>query len=283
MLFRSPEAEHAWPVIVKPTRSVASDHVTRCWTPAEVERAVAAILDQPNVLGARNDAALLQEFLDGDEYVVDTVSYNGHARVTAFWQYDRPRNTPTFVPYNAMRLLPYTGERQSRLSAFADRLLKSLGIQFGPAHCEIMWVDNEPVLIEVGARMSAGNNATLSHLCGGISQLEETIAVLLDPQRFLASLSEQPVLDRYAANVFLAPPMAGRLLRTRFVDFLQQLPTLSSMSIVQEPGTWVERVAGRVTLISADPPAIDRDIQSIRALEAAGMFEVDSTLQETSA
>lgn len=40
----------------------------------------------------------VQEYLQGTEYVVDSVSYDGEHRVTAFWKYDKRRaNGAQFV------------------------------------------------------------------------------------------------------------------------------------------------------------------------------------------
>lgn len=79
-----------WPVVAKPRRSVASDSVTVCRTEADLGRAHDAIAGRTNVLGLVNESVLVQELVDGAEYVVDTVSYAGHHRVAAFWRYYRP-------------------------------------------------------------------------------------------------------------------------------------------------------------------------------------------------
>jgi hypothetical protein len=175
-----------------------------------------------------------------------------------------------------MTLLPYEGERQDTLRSYVFRALDALGIGFGPAHCEVMLVDGEPVLMEVGARLSAGVNAVLSRVCGGICQLDETADAILAPKKFLESLSRQPALERRAVNVFLVPRQLGRLKRVNHLDALARLPTLHSMSIQTEPGELLKRVAGRVTLIAEDIRALERDMASIRVLEAAGLFDVTS-------
>ena len=112
-----------------------------------------------------------------------------------------------------MTLLPYTGELQEALRSYAFEVLDALAIRFGPAHCELMWVDGTPVLVEVGARLSAGSNAVLSRVCGGVCQLDETVEAILAPDRFLATLNNQPRLQRRAVNVFLSPQRQGRLAR----------------------------------------------------------------------
>jgi hypothetical protein len=227
------------------------------------------------VLGCRNQTVLVQEFLAGSEYAVDTVSYEGQKKTTAIWQYNRPADARNYVGYDAMTLLPYVGERQEALQSYAFEVLDALTIQFGPAHCELMWVDGEPVLVEVGARLSAGNNAVLSRICGGICQLDETVEAILAPDRFLGMLNHQPHLQRRAVNVFLIPRRQGRLARARGLEEIRRLPTVHSMSVGVKPGDLLNRVVGLVTLIDEDIQAIERDIGVIRDLERKGIFELE--------
>jgi biotin carboxylase len=267
-----------WPVILKPPKSVASDDVICCRSSDEVRRAAQKILSSTNVLGYRNPSVLVQEFLAGTEYIVDTVSYEGNPKTTAFWQYTRPASAASdeFVCYDAMTLLPYAGERQDRLQSYVFKLLDALAIRFGPAHCELMWVDGEPVLIEVAARLTAGINSLLSGICGGISQLDETIEAMLAPERFLATLNDQPRLQRRAANLFLIPRRQGRLVRLRGIEEIRHLPTLHALSVSAQPGDMLKRVAGVVTLVDEDIRLIERDISVIRGLEREGIFEVEN-------
>ena len=93
-----------------------------------------------------------------------------------------------------MELLAYDGDVQEKLRAYATAALDALEIRIGPAHCELMWVDDQPVLMEIGARLSAGNNATLSRTCGGVCALDLTIAAYLDPRGFAAGIESHPKL-----------------------------------------------------------------------------------------
>lgn len=268
--------EFNFPVILKPARSTGSDLVFFCESIDAVADAARQILSSNNVLGQRNDSVLVQEFLDGIEYVVDTVSLDGERKTTAFWQYHRPSIPGRFVAYDAMTLLPYTGELQEALQAYAYDTLDALSIRFGPAHCELMWCDDEPVLIEVGARLTGGMNAVLSGMCGGLSQLDETVEAILSPHSFRQSIHDRPSLKRRAANVFLVPPRTGRLLAVNGLDRIERLPTLHSMSVPVSPGAKLKKVAGSVLLIDEDIASIERDISMIRTIQNDGLFEVEA-------
>jgi biotin carboxylase len=266
-----------WPVMLKPTKSTASDHVFRCKTADDAADAARQILCERNVLGRRNQTVLVQEFLDGTEYVVDTVSLDGRRKTTALWQYHRPPHSRRFVGYDAMSLLPYDGERQQALRSYAYEVLDALAINFGPAHCELMWVDGEPILVEVGARLNGGINAVLSGICGGLCQLDETVDVILSPGKFRESLHERRELTKRAASIFLIPRRRGRLIRVNGLEKIGNLPTLHSMSVSSRPGDELKKVAGLVVLVGDDLASIERDIDVIRTVERNGLFEVEVT------
>jgi biotin carboxylase len=265
-----------WPVVVKPLKSTASDQVFRCNSVDDVVIAAGQILSKPNVLGQRNQTVLVQEFLDGTEYVVDTVSLKGHRKTTALWQYHRPANSSRFVSYDAMTLMPYDGERQQALQSYAYNVLDALAITFGPAHCEVMWVNGEPILVEVGARLNGGINAALSGICGGLSQLDETVDVILSPQQFRDSINDRRPLTKRGASIFLLPRRHGKLVAVHGLDKIEQLPTLHSLSVSARPGDTLKKVAGLIVLVGEDIAAVERDIDIIRQVENDGLFEIEA-------
>ena len=57
-----------------------------------------------NILGLDNYAVLCQEYLEGDEWVVDTVSRAGEHKVVALWKYDKRDYHGSPVVYHGMRL-----------------------------------------------------------------------------------------------------------------------------------------------------------------------------------
>jgi len=260
-----------WPVVAKPLRSVASDSVTVCHSEEALARAYDAIAGRTNVLDATNDGVLVQELVDGQEYVVDTVSYEGHHRVAAFWRYHPPRCDVAGVFYDAIELLPYEGERQEALLASAVDVLDALEIRYGPAHTELMWADGEgPTFVETGARLSAGNNATLSRLCGGPCALDLTIEACLDPQRFLAPMPP-PQLTAVAMNCFLIPPERQWVRARRPVDEIRRLTSFHRVSIASEPRR--HPVAGVVTLVHPDRRVVCDDVERLRELERTRLYE----------
>lgn len=67
--------------VVKPVQSAGTDDVFLCTSLEEAELAFQRILGKINGIGLLNESVLVQEFLEGKEYVVDKVSKDGVHKV----------------------------------------------------------------------------------------------------------------------------------------------------------------------------------------------------------
>ena len=184
-------------VIVKPLDSAGSDDVTLCHDLGEVQAAFGNIMGKINGLGLVNAAVLVQEYLDGQEYVIDAVSLDGVHKIVAIWAYDRrPANGAHFVCHG-QRLLTADEPCCRELIDYQKRVLDALGIRNGPTHGEIKWCRGEPVLVEVGARCHGGDGFW-TDVCDevyGCNQAQATIDCYMNPSAF-ARLPDMPLQRR---------------------------------------------------------------------------------------
>ena len=266
-----------WPVIVKPLASTASDGVCLCREVTEVERAFHRIVAKTTTLGTVNRGVLVQEFLAGTEYAVDTVSHAGRHRLAAIWQYGKQPAGDGFLRTETLELLASTDPRHERLLAYARAVLCVLGIQYGPAHCEVVSVDGQPVLVEVGARLNGGNNPEITHYCGGPSQVELTVDAWLAIDRFLADVDRPVRLPRHGMRVFLLPGRRGTFEAIPDFSEIKTLPSFRQMRFSAKRGDRARRIAGWVILVHADRRVIERDRRRIRQLEADGLYSIRET------
>ena len=88
------------PVVVKPVESCGSDGVKLCRTKEEAKEHFNLLMDSQRKVGAQDAAVLVQEFLKGQEYVIDHVSRDGVHKCVMVYVYDkRPTNGAAFVYY----------------------------------------------------------------------------------------------------------------------------------------------------------------------------------------
>ena len=107
---------------------------------------------------------LLQEFVGGDEYVVDTVSRDGEHKVAAIWRYDKRTLNGSSIVYYGMRLLHPEAEPHLRATVrYVIGVLDALHIQHGATHTEVKVPSAErgAVLIEANCRLHGGDGCWL--------------------------------------------------------------------------------------------------------------------------
>jgi hypothetical protein len=146
-------------VIVKPMDSAGSDDVTLCRSEEEVQRAFGHILGKVNGLGLVNNSVLVQEYLDGQEYVVDMVSRDGEHKLVGIWEYDRrPANGASFVCHGQWhRIVSDDPDYYGQIVNYEKSVCTALGIRNGPSHGEVKWYKDAPILVEVGSRCHGGD------------------------------------------------------------------------------------------------------------------------------
>eukprot|EP00597_Dinobryon_sp_UTEXLB2267_P000335 CAMPEP_0170072938 /NCGR_PEP_ID=MMETSP0019_2-20121128/10460_1 /TAXON_ID=98059 /ORGANISM="Dinobryon sp., Strain UTEXLB2267" /LENGTH=483 /DNA_ID=CAMNT_0010282177 /DNA_START=226 /DNA_END=1677 /DNA_ORIENTATION=+ len=171
--------------VIKPSRGAASVGVSKATNIEDAEKQFNLLLGTPGYAnGTVSDAVLVQEWIGGVEYAVDTVSRNGEHKVVAIWRYDkRAMNGGPFVYFctELDGLRNCTGSESERLhneeistvAEYAVEVLRALCVQWGPAHIEIMLASDPgrgPVLIEANVGRFHGQEVVqLSERCYGYS------------------------------------------------------------------------------------------------------------------
>jgi len=267
--------------VVKPIESAGSDDVFKCTSVAEVKAAFDKINGSTNLLGAANEGVLVQEFLDGTEYVIDSVSRDGVHKVTAIWEYDkRSVNDANFV-YFGMSLRPASGAVEQQLVAYSDSVLDALGILNGPGHMEVKMCADGPCLVEVGSRCHGGEGTwrVVTQECIGHDQIGATLDAYLDPAAFDALPMAPMELKKSGCEVFLVSRQDGVIAALPGVDTIRALPGFRKMGLAVQPGMAQKRTVdcftrpGSVQLVADNDIALARDVAAIRALEIQGLFE----------
>ncbi|MEU8980369.1 ATP-grasp domain-containing protein [Streptomyces sp. NPDC048309] len=199
--FKSDSAESvvAWaedrgeyPVVVKPLSSAATDGVAICHGPEDVRKAAEAVLGTRNIFGETNDEVLVQSFLQGEEYMVDFVSYAGQRYACGIWQY-RKQLRGTHRIYDRDSITPPDQSPAPEIIAYMHEVLDALGIDFGPTHAEVIVTPQGPALVEIGARLTGGVVPEFHDLCLGTNQADMTVLAYARPQEFL---------DHYAGGTY---------------------------------------------------------------------------------
>lgn len=264
--------------VLKPTRSAASDgvYIAKCLDDAA--EAFDRILGATSVFGTQNQSVLLQEFLKGKEYVVDSVSMEGEHKCVAIWEYDkRPCNGAPFVYFGMVLYQSENGERERRLVEYMHNVLDALGVRHGPSHGEVMWLEDEdaPCLVEVGARPHGGEGTfvDLAEPVLGFSQVHVMLDTFDKPHRF-RRLPKLP--DRFqggAQEVFLVSRQSGFLAAYPLLEKIKRLRSFKNLELQVKVGSRIDitvdlmTTPGSIMLAHSDGKVVEEDSQFIRQLQ----------------
>jgi biotin carboxylase len=178
-------------IVVKPTRSAASQGIKLCQSADEVKEGVEELIGNHNYYGDTLDEVLLQERIFGTEYIVNTMSRAGKHKVLSIWKYDKVKTNKGGNVYNYMESIEELGIGHSELIEYAFSVLDAIGITDGPVHGEYMIDKKGPVLIEINCRvMGAGIPAGFLDRVNGHHETDVILDAFLNEEQFLKHLND---------------------------------------------------------------------------------------------
>lgn len=165
--------------VVKPNDSAGSDGVLFFSSRKEVAAWISEIdWTQKNIFGTPNEAYLLQERLEGEEYIVDAIVKGEAIKICALSRYKKGIHNGSAFVYESLDVLDAQDPLYAALISYAKQCIRAVGIEYGPAHMEIMQTARGPVMIEVGARLHGGIAPTLFAHCYENDLLESAVNLI---------------------------------------------------------------------------------------------------------
>ncbi|MGE3680906.1 MAG: ATP-grasp domain-containing protein [Bdellovibrionales bacterium] len=260
-------------VVLKPLNSAGTDQVLICETDEEVLRAAESILGHHNMLGLMNEDVLIQEFLDGTEYFLDTVSLNGQHHFTDIWRYQKRSVNGSNCVYDRNILCASRGADEGILQDYVHAVLDALHVRFGPAHTEVMLGPDGPRLVEVGTRLDGLSVPTVNQAAVGYSPVELTVDAYLDRDAYKKTTSVPYPTLKHALTVYLTSYTEGVVESVPGEGKIKALDSYFQMRLRASPGSRIRLTTnyftapGFVSLLHKDPEVLERDYQKIRAWE----------------
>jgi biotin carboxylase len=269
-----------WPVVIKPLESSGTDHVFICNSESEIKSACESIIGTLNPIGLPNDEALAQSFLNGEEFIVNTVSWNGRHLVSDVRHVHKIMVEGKGRIYDYIELLRPDTKIVSILSDYVFKVLNALDIHYGPGHSEVIITEKGPALVEIGARMDGVNvfRNTPSIRCLEKTQLELVVEAYANPDAFAERIGKPYRFLLPTWEVALVSKKDGVLKSLPRIDDVKRLPTFWDMSIKAQTGSKIDRTVdmstcpGHVHLAHKDEKAISKDYQAIREMEKGDFY-----------
>ncbi|MBT2420969.1 ATP-grasp domain-containing protein [Streptomyces sp. ISL-22] len=239
------------PIVVKPIDEAGSIGIFMVREESDitsvVERfhALGKQIDKKDLAGDL-DRFLMEEYLDGPEISVETLSFDGRHVLVGVT--DKVCADSGFVETGHSQPSRHPGPLLREVEELVMKFLDAVGLRHGPAHTEIKLTSRGPVIIESHNRVGGDRIHELTEIAYGVDLDRYALGSrfgLIEPlQR-----SPRPVAG--AAIRFFTPP-PGRVTEVTGAEAIADDPALFDLVISVEPGdevrplTWSEDRVGHV-------------------------------------
>ena len=270
------DSENLEEVVIKPTYSAGSASVRICLNRNEMIDSINQLFDEVNYYGDELEELLIQERINGIEYIVNTVTHKGIHRVTLVWKYNKVKTSEGAIVYDSCETVNELSLGEAEMVEYAYKVADALEIQYGPVHGEYMIDEKGPVLIEVNCRPCGGSMP--AEFLDRISGQHETDSILdsyLKPKCFFDELRKKYNLHAHGTLKFFITPKNMIVRSSPIVNIDKKLKAFHDSSLVNatyqdmffQKTEDLTTAAGYVFLINEDKADVDHDLNFLRDVE----------------
>jgi biotin carboxylase len=262
--------EVKFPLVIKPTFGAGTYGVKICENREESLSHIGSIFDRSNFFGYADRSVLIQEYLRGQEYCVNTVSKDGRHFVSEILKVNKNQNHGYFL-YDFSQTVHSSNHEYEKLVAYNDNVLNCLNFKNGACHNEIMLTDRGPILIESNGRITGGIDPTAYVAAHGHYQGSMHVESVLSPETFKEK--SYKLLPRTLRVVFLTSNILGEIKNDPDIAEIENLPSFHSARIATK-GDFLQKTKdflsspGYINLVHHDESFLQKDYETIRSLES---------------
>ncbi|MCX2181320.1 ATP-grasp domain-containing protein [Streptomyces sp. SKN60] len=249
-----------YPAVVKPRDGAGAFGVRCCQDERELRAAVGALFAAPT---GSLTGALIEEYVDGPEYAVQTLTQDSKTGVLSVFR-QRMTPPPVFVELGYEHPSGLSADERDELDGLMRDVLAALGVHDWISHTQIRRGPDGFRVIEVNARRPGGRLVEMTTAVSGVDMTEAVTRQALGLPQPEAKATVP--YARYASIVFDA---AGTLLYDE-VD-AETGPFRPIVEVEVEPGETVRPkehpnggVYGRIVVYGETPEELDRAEQEVR-------------------
>lgn len=245
-----------FPCISKPTDNSGSRGVMLIHNEDDLRKAVSYSSEN-----GRSGGVIVEEYMTGPEVSVEVMTVNGQPHVLQVTD-KLTTGAPHFVEMGHSQPSRQPADDVDRIKDLACRAVKSVGIQNGPAHVEIILTAHGPKMVELGARM--GGDCITTHLVPlstGIDMIKATI------QTACGEIPDiEKKLDKGSAIRYFNPP-AGKITEICGIEEASKIEGVYEVSFVKSIGDTVGQIGSSTDRVGFVIAQADRAEEAVRICE----------------
>lgn len=227
-------ARIGFPVVVKPTLGTASVGVVRADGPQELRDAF-CVAQQANVSSYDCEDVLVEEYVVGIEYTVETAVAEGRLLYQVITEKPRDMPGPSFAEIEHITP-PLLDESSSKeLQAANSRVIQLLGISDAVIHAEYRLSKSGPQLIDIGGRAAGAWIPEIVKLAWGIDLVEDQIRIAMGDAAGGGIVGPKC----HAGFIGIVSERSGYFRGLEGLDEIRALPGVVRAELMVEPGEFI--------------------------------------------
>lgn len=221
-----------FPVIVKPRDNSGSRGVKLCRSKAELEASMSEAFEVSKL-----DTVLVEEFIEGPEYSIEGLHYDGKSEVIQFTE----KKTTEF-PYNVelghIQPANISEENQQKIREIVVKIGKALHFENCPSHTELKINERGIFVIETSPRLGGDYiTSTLTPLSTGINVEDQLLHIALGEK-----IDIEPKQVQYSGVRFFAFEVGREIKHVPNAQFVKGWPHVVDFSFNLKKGDKVNRI-----------------------------------------
>ena len=221
-----------YPVIIKPRDNSGSRGVKHCRSKAELEASMSEAFEVSKI-----DTVLVEEFIEGPEYSIEGLHYDGKSEVIQFTE----KKTTEF-PYNVelghIQPANISEENQQRIREIVAKIGKALHFENCPSHTELKINDRGIFVIETSPRLGGDYiTSMLTPLSTGVNVEDQLLHIALGEK-----INIEPNQVQYSGVRFFAFEEGREVKHVPDVDFVKGWPHVVDFSFKLKEGDKINRI-----------------------------------------
>lgn len=225
-----------FPNVIKVINMASSRNVFENNNMQDLEKHFGIVVNsQPPGGVKKEDICLIEEYLEGQEFSVETVYFNGQTHIINLTK-KIVKGDKTFVEIGHVVPTKLDINTQENIYKVIRAAIDALGLNFGVTHTEFKLTAEGPKIVEIAARLGGDHIPEIVELALGIDLWDISISLALNEKVDLTPKKNAgAVIYYYTAN-------PGEIERIEGVEHVKDLPGIRKVSLEVEAGNIVNRL-----------------------------------------
>lgn len=270
-------------VVIKPSIGRASIGVCICQNDDEIRDAINR--DKGVVEHEGAGEMIIQEYIDGEEYVLDSVSCKGLNRITAGYKNKKIPTEGGAAIYDYLISVDDSDSSFKEIMEYHKKVIPAIGIEYGAIHAEYMVDENGPVLMEVNCRPNGGFQLySLEDATWGENHAGASLEAYVNPDEFMKKYDKKFNMKNYYARKDLIVPEECFVVKNNIETVFSDLESFNCAVAFGEDRVYPKTIdlstaGGIIHLINANKDKLIEDVEAVKKMERfefEKIFEIKS-------